>query len=83
MKKGDSVLGRWIAKRLALIVEILPSLRSKSWETRQAAIEAVDAVCKAVGIWDSPATEIVNPPDFDTDAAKSVVPSFVHNLPRT
>ncbi|KNZ54414.1 uncharacterized protein VP01_2954g1 [Puccinia sorghi] len=64
--KRTQSLEAWIAKRSALIVKILPYLRSKSWETRQAAIEAVDTACKA-RIWDPSATEIPNPPNEDTD----------------
>ncbi|PLW06869.1 hypothetical protein PCANC_27822 [Puccinia coronata f. sp. avenae] len=43
--------------RQSSLGRILPYLQSKSWETRQAASEAVDAICKAVGIWDPSVTE--------------------------
>ncbi|POV96256.1 hypothetical protein PSTT_15760 [Puccinia striiformis] len=38
--------GEW-QEIVNLLGRILPYLRSKSWETRQAASEAVDAICKA------------------------------------
>ncbi|KNE89981.1 hypothetical protein PSTG_16566 [Puccinia striiformis f. sp. tritici PST-78] len=58
--------GEW-QEIVNLLGRILPYLRSKSWETRQAASEAVDAICKAVGIWDPSATEIVNESTSDSD----------------
>lgn len=50
-----------------LLGRILPYLRSKNWETRQAASEAVDAICKAIGIWDPSPTEVIDdsPLDFE------------------
>ncbi|KAI9628654.1 hypothetical protein H4Q26_018006 [Puccinia striiformis f. sp. tritici PST-130] len=58
--------GEW-QEIVNLLGRILPYLRSKSWETRQAASEAVDAICKAVGIWDPSATEIINESSSDSD----------------
>jgi len=69
--------GEW-QEIVNLLGRILPYLRSKSWETRQAASEAVDAVCKAVGIWDPSATEILNPPDLGTD--EKPTPRATHHL---
>ncbi|KAG0149490.1 hypothetical protein CROQUDRAFT_687820 [Cronartium quercuum f. sp. fusiforme G11] len=48
--------GQW-NEIVNLLSRVLPYLRSKNWETRLAAGEAVGAIAKAVGIWDPTASE--------------------------
>lgn len=55
-----------------LLSRVLPYLRSKSWETRQAAGEAVDAIAKAVGIWDPSLTERTASDTLETLAESKV-----------
>ncbi|EGG04881.1 uncharacterized protein MELLADRAFT_116969 [Melampsora larici-populina 98AG31] len=40
-----------------LLSRVLPYLRSKNWETRLAAGEAVESIAKAVGVWDPSVSE--------------------------
>ena len=35
-----------------LLNRVLPLLRNKQWETRQAAAQAIECICRDVGIWD-------------------------------
>ncbi|KAA1101050.1 TATA-binding protein-associated factor mot1 [Puccinia graminis f. sp. tritici] len=69
--------GEW-QEIVNLLSRILPYLRSKSWETRQAASEAVDAICKAVGIWDPSPTEILN--DAASNPNEKPASSITHDL---
>ncbi|PLW56210.1 hypothetical protein PCANC_02036 [Puccinia coronata f. sp. avenae] len=70
--------GQW-QEIVNLLGRILPYLRSKSWETRQAASEAVDAICKAVGIWDPSLTETYDDTTSNSVEA-STSASAIHKL---
>ncbi|WAQ86176.1 hypothetical protein PtA15_6A808 [Puccinia triticina] len=69
--------GEW-QEIVNLLSRILPYLRSKSWETRQAASEAVDAICKAVGIWDPTPTEVLS--DSASNSDEKLSSSTTQNL---
>ncbi|PWN31835.1 uncharacterized protein FA14DRAFT_93569 [Meira miltonrushii] len=43
--------GDW-DQAIFLLARVLPHLRSKTWDTRVAAAQAIEAICSASGIWD-------------------------------
>ncbi|MCO5565264.1 hypothetical protein L7F22_018937 [Adiantum nelumboides] len=43
--------GDW-DQAIFLIARVLPHLRSKTWDTRVAAAQAIESICSASGIWD-------------------------------
>lgn len=45
------VEGDW-DQAVFLIARALPHLRSKTWDTRVAAAQAIEAICAAAGVWD-------------------------------
>jgi TATA-binding protein-associated factor len=48
---------------------VLPHLRSKSWDCRSAAAQAIESICRSVGIWDP--IILALPGDGDAPAVKS------------
>lgn len=43
--------GDW-DQAIFLIARVLPHLRSKTWDTRVAAAQAIESICSAAGVWD-------------------------------
>ena len=56
--------GDW-DQAIFLIARVLPHLRSKTWDTRVAAAQAIESICSASGIWDP---DVKHDDDADRDA---------------
>ncbi|MBW0488226.1 hypothetical protein O181_027941 [Austropuccinia psidii MF-1] len=67
--------GEW-KEIINLLGRILPYLRSKSWETRQAAGEAVDGITKTIGIWDPTLSETQE--DDQINSSHDIKPTTSH-----
>ncbi|UZJ56627.1 hypothetical protein CBS101457_005947 [Exobasidium rhododendri] len=59
--------GDW-DQAIFLMTRVLPHLRSKTWDTRVAAGQAIEAVCSASGLWDPDVVGALNTASSTTSA---------------